>query len=211
MNLHTVPFKSKLTVRCKCRFSMQFAILNSCANRESRTSYRESSCRFLQQPIIESTCREQITRNNTLSIDYKQRPFRIDDSCRNQDSRIETQQSRIESRFSIRFSILTRIENWVSTYFWLVLYNKEPGDWETVFILIEVHWSPFSLYFTENGVKTTNYYTEVFAIKKVIISASIFTFAQLNNTSWSPSFRRHTDNIQLNFQDDRITVLVSQQ
>ena len=41
--LYTVPFKSKLTVRCESRFSTWFAILDSCANRESRTSYRESS------------------------------------------------------------------------------------------------------------------------------------------------------------------------
>ena len=32
----TVPFKSKLTVRCEPWFSTQFAILDSCANRESR-------------------------------------------------------------------------------------------------------------------------------------------------------------------------------
>ena len=107
MNLHTVPFKSKLT--CLLQVSILNAIRDSQFLRDSRTSYRESSCRFLQQPIIESTCREQITRNNTLSIDYKQRPFRIDDSRRNQDSRIETQQSIIESRFSTRFSILNSI------------------------------------------------------------------------------------------------------
>ena len=41
--LYTVPFKSKLTVCCESRFSTRFAILDSCANRESRTSYRESS------------------------------------------------------------------------------------------------------------------------------------------------------------------------
>ena len=39
----TVPFKSKLTVRCESRFSTRFVILDSCVNRESRTSYRESS------------------------------------------------------------------------------------------------------------------------------------------------------------------------
>ena len=102
MNLHTVPFKSKLTVRCKCRFSMQFAILNSCANRELRTSYRESSCRFLQQPIIESTCREQITRNKTLLIDYKQR------DCSGLISRagIKNRDTKIENRVSILDSIL---------------------------------------------------------------------------------------------------------
>ena len=32
----TVPFKSKLTVRCESQFSTPFAILDSCANRESR-------------------------------------------------------------------------------------------------------------------------------------------------------------------------------
>ena len=141
------------------------------------------------------------------------------DSCSNRLSRVHVESKLLETTpFQLIIKndrsglmSLAGIKNRVSTYFWMVLYNKEPGDWENVFILIEVHWSTFSLYFTENGVKTTDYYTEVFAIKKVIISASIFTFAQLNNTSWSPSFPRHTDNIQLNFQDDRITVLVSLQ
>ena len=32
----TAPFKSKLTVRCESRFSTPFAILDSCANWESR-------------------------------------------------------------------------------------------------------------------------------------------------------------------------------
>ena len=32
----TVPFKSKLTVRCESRFSTRFVILDSCANWESR-------------------------------------------------------------------------------------------------------------------------------------------------------------------------------
>ena len=31
----TVPFKSKLTVRCESRFSTRFTILESCVNRES--------------------------------------------------------------------------------------------------------------------------------------------------------------------------------
>ena len=39
----TVPFKSKLAVCCESRFSTRFALLDSRANRESRTSYRESS------------------------------------------------------------------------------------------------------------------------------------------------------------------------
>ena len=39
----TVPFKSKLTVRCESQFLTWFAILDSCANQESRTSYQESS------------------------------------------------------------------------------------------------------------------------------------------------------------------------
>ena len=44
LHLLKVPF-SKLTVRCESRFSTRFAILDSCANRESSstTSYRESS------------------------------------------------------------------------------------------------------------------------------------------------------------------------
>ena len=33
---YTVPFKSKLTVRCESRFSTRFAILDSCSNQESR-------------------------------------------------------------------------------------------------------------------------------------------------------------------------------
>ena len=39
----TVPFKSKLTICCESWRSTQFAILDSCANGESRTCYRELS------------------------------------------------------------------------------------------------------------------------------------------------------------------------
>ena len=54
----------------------------------------------MQQPIIESTCRdEQITRNNTLSIDYKQRPFQLDESRRNRESSLDSQlESQLNSR-----------------------------------------------------------------------------------------------------------------
>ena len=54
-------------------------------------------CRFLQQSRIKS--REQITRNKTLLIDYKQRPFQFDESRRNRELTIETQRSRIKSQF----------------------------------------------------------------------------------------------------------------
>ena len=80
-----------------------------------------NGCRFSQQPIIES--REKITRNKTLSIDYKQRPFRLDESRRNRESRIETQQSRIECRFSTRFSQGSRIECQLTFERYCTLYN----------------------------------------------------------------------------------------
>ena len=61
------------------------------------TQNLNKGCRFSQQSSIKS--REQITGNKTLSIDYKQRPFRFNESHRNRESRVETQQLRIESRF----------------------------------------------------------------------------------------------------------------
>ena len=39
----TVPFKSKLTVHCESRFSTRLPIPGRIENRESRTSYQESS------------------------------------------------------------------------------------------------------------------------------------------------------------------------
>ena len=39
-------------------------------------------------------------------LETKQRPFQFDGSCGNEESRIETQQLRIKSRFSTRISIL---------------------------------------------------------------------------------------------------------
>ena len=59
-------------------------------------------CRFWQQPIIESTCREQITRNKTLSIDSKKRLFRLDESRRNRELRRNNQESRLDSRLDSR-------------------------------------------------------------------------------------------------------------
>ena len=43
LSIHTVPFKSKLTVRCESWVSTRFAILNSCVNRESRIKSRIES------------------------------------------------------------------------------------------------------------------------------------------------------------------------
>ena len=80
-------------------------------------------CRFSQQSSIES--REQITRNKTLLIDYKQRDHSGLISLagiENQEWRRNNWESRLDSRLDSRFLILARIENWVSTYFWTVQY-----------------------------------------------------------------------------------------
>ena len=61
------------------------------------------TCRFSQQSSIEN----KATVERVTLLETKQRPFRFDESRRNQElSRwIETQQSRIESWFSLWFSI----------------------------------------------------------------------------------------------------------
>ena len=80
-------------------------------------------CRFSQQSSIES--REQITRNKTLLIDYKQRDhsgFISLAGIENQESRRNNRESSLDSQLDFRLLILARIKNQVSTYFWTVLY-----------------------------------------------------------------------------------------
>ena len=48
---------------------------------------------------------EQIAWNKTLSIDYKQRPFRFDESCRNWESRRNNQESSLDSCKDGEFSV----------------------------------------------------------------------------------------------------------
>ena len=47
----TAPFKSKLTVRCESRFSTPFAILDSCANQESRIENREQATKSQESSL----------------------------------------------------------------------------------------------------------------------------------------------------------------
>ena len=48
----------------------------------------------------------RVSRVESELLETKQRPFQFDGSCGNEELRIETQQLRIESRFSTRISIL---------------------------------------------------------------------------------------------------------
>ena len=53
----------------------------------------------------------RVSRVESELLETKQRPFQFDESRRNRESPIETQQSRIESQFLIRFSILDSRED----------------------------------------------------------------------------------------------------
>ena len=61
-SIHTVPFKSKLTVCCESRFSTRFAILDSCANRESRIENKLSR--------IKSRIESHRTENKRFTHDW---------------------------------------------------------------------------------------------------------------------------------------------
>ena len=50
---YTVPFKSKLTVRCESRFLTRFAILDSCANRESSQGSSLAGQKTKDSPMID--------------------------------------------------------------------------------------------------------------------------------------------------------------
>ena len=69
----TVPFKSKLTVRCESWFLTQFAILDSCMNRESRIKHKLSR--------IKSRIKSRRTENKRLTHDWFLNNFTKTYSC----------------------------------------------------------------------------------------------------------------------------------
>ena len=68
---------------------------------------REVRRLFKTWTIVVDSRRNQVSRAESEFLEPKQSPFRFDASCRN---RVLRQQSRIQSRFSIRFSRGSRIE-----------------------------------------------------------------------------------------------------
>ena len=76
-------------------------------------------CRFSQQLlywVLRVESREQIAWNKTLSIDYKQRPFRFDESCRNQESSVDSREDgefSVNSLLSSTVSVLTDYCSWL--------------------------------------------------------------------------------------------------
>ena len=60
-----------------------------------------------QRLLLVDSRSSRVSRVETPELlETKQRPFRIDESCRNRESRIKMQQSRMESLFLTRFSVL---------------------------------------------------------------------------------------------------------
>ena len=69
----TIPFKSKLTVRFESWFLTQFAILDSCANRESRIKHKLSR--------IKLRIKSRWTENKRLTHDWFLNNFTKTYSC----------------------------------------------------------------------------------------------------------------------------------
>ena len=69
-------------------------------------------CRFSQLSSIKS--REQNGLKQTLTIDYKQRPFWFDESCRNRESRLNNWESSLDSCEDGEFSVNLLLNGTVS-------------------------------------------------------------------------------------------------
>ena len=61
--------------------------------------------------LLVDSCNSRVLRVESELLETKQRRFQFDESRRNRESQIEKQESRIESQFLIRFSILDSRED----------------------------------------------------------------------------------------------------